>query len=177
MSNHTMWMLILVVLLGCDRSSNNSPVAPVDEAVAPISSNEPTDEASTESPPEAEATPPKEEPEPTPSEEGFTLELIFIPNHRLNDAQVALVRQAAERWESVFTGGIPDFDYSSLPYDTERDFEWGTARSGRVVIDRVVDDVAVMVTTDPGITGGAWGGVNEWRAANGLPILSLGISI
>ena len=121
---------------------------------------------------EEDESSPSQEPEPSSTEEGFTLELIFLPDHRLNDSQVALVRKAAKRWESVFTGGIPDYDYAPIPYDTERDFEWGTARSGSVVIDYVVDDVAVMITTDPGITGGAWGGIDHWRAANGLPILS-----
>ncbi len=161
-----MWIILLLALMGCDRSSN-PPAAP-DGSPESTEASEPATGS-----PVSEAAPTEEtSQEATPSEEGFTLELIFLPDHRLNDSQVALVRKAAQRWESIVVEGIPDVDYSPVPFDTERDFEWGTARSGRVVIDNVVDDVAVMITTDPGITGGAWGGVHEWRAANGLPILS-----
>ena len=163
-----MWVLLLfVVMIGCDRSSN-SPVAPDENASTPTS----LEETGKEPLSEENASSPSEEPEPSPAEEGFTLELIFLPNHRLNDAQVALVRKAAKRWESVIVGDIPDEEFASVPFDTERDFEWGTARTGSVVIDYVVDDVAVLITTDPGITGGAWGGVHMWRASNGLPLIS-----
>ena len=123
-----------------------------------------------------------EEPETTEEPEGsdasepgtFSIEILVPPEHRFSDAQLELIDEVAQRWEAVIVGDIPDSDYTTFTFDTDRegDYDWGTARGGRILIDRVIDDVAVIVTSDPELTGGAWGGLVQWTASNNLPAIS-----
>lgn len=110
-----------------------------------------------------------------PKAEGaFSIEILVPPEHRFSDAQLALINEVAQRWEAVIVGDIPDSDYTQITFDTARegDYDWGTARGGRILIDRVIDDVAIIVTSDPELTGGAWGGLVQWTAVNNLPAIS-----
>ena len=54
----------------------------------------------------------------------------------------------AERWETLIQSGLKDMSYLNDPFNTD-DYEWGDARMGTAVIDSLVDDVAVLVTTAP----------------------------
>ena len=173
-----LWLLLLAGLTACDKGpstptgGDDSP--PVDESKQPETN---PGEESGEPGVALEEPGAVEEPGPgsDASEPGtFSIEILVPPEHRFSDAQLALINEVAKRWEAVIVGDIPDSDYTQITFDTARegDYDWGTARGGRILIDRVIDDVAIIVTSDPELTGGAWGGLVQWTAANNLPAIS-----
>ena len=157
------WMLL--VLAACD----SSPMAPGEGAPATPAPATPAPVAPTGS------TEPLRLPPPGPgSADSFDIQLVFIPGHRLTSTQVQIVEDAARRWEKVIIGDIPDIDYSAVPFDSEKSINWGAARhDNKVIIDVVVDDLCVLVTTNPDPEGYfALGGVVEYRADSGFPVIS-----
>ena len=172
-----LWLLLLAGMLACD----NGPSAPTGDDSSPVDGSEQPDpdpgEESGDPGVALEDPGTVEEPEggSDASEPGtFDIEILVPPEHRFSDAQLELINKVEKRWEVVIVGDILDSDYTTFTFDTDRegDYDWGTARGGRILIDRVVDDVAVIVTSDPELTGGAWGGVVQWTAANSLPAIS-----
>ena len=117
--------------------------------------------------------------QPYPSDAGqydaFNITLAFVPGHGMTSSQMSAARAAARRWESIITADIPGSDaFIHSPFDSETEVTWETARSGKVVMNYEVDDVVVLVTSDP--TPDVYlakAEVIEYRAIEGLPIISL----
>ena len=72
--------------------------------------------------------------------ETFDIDLVFIQNGTAEQDQV--VRDAAEKWESVIVQGVDDFDATLNPLDA------GQCGEGSPVIDDVIDDVRMFVRID-----------------------------
>lgn len=171
--------LVVFALIGCGKSAN-SPTKSSEEIPSKsenVSENPSENVVSSESEPSKPSeTPPPPPSQPDLSGDKFNIDLLFVPGHRLTESQVELFKKVARRWESIILEGLEDFDYSQYPWDSEKDFNWGKARGSRVVIDYKVDDLLILVTTRPTFAGeyggGALAGPIEWRASNGLPMLS-----
>ena len=108
----------------------------------------------------------------------FNIQLEFVPGHGMTAAQVEIAKAAARTWETIITGDISDSEsYQYTPFNSAEeltDDDWGTARKGKVVIDYVIDDVAILVTTDPTPDAySAFGTVIHYRADGGLPVISM----
>lgn len=165
--------LVALVLIGCSKSANSPTKSSEEVPPGNVSENVVSSESEPSKPSE---TPPTASGQPDLSGDKFNIDLIFVPGHRLTESQVELFKKVARWWESVILEGIEDMDYSQIPWDSDKDFDWGKARGSRVVIDGKVDDLLILVTTRPTFAGeyggGALGGPIEWRASNGLPILS-----
>ena len=65
---------------------------------------------------------PKSSPETLPfcgdsagSSGAFDIELVYVHPRALTVAQKALVRQAADRWEEVIVGDLPNVNFGSNP--------------------------------------------------------------
>ena len=165
-------VLLLTVVIAC--KSSPSPTAPEDGSAAPddTTATAPDDTTAT-APDDTTATAPEDPFEPSPDH--FNIQLVFVPGHGMTAAQMEIVRAAARRWESIITADIVDMDgYVVSPFDSEKEVAWQTARQGKVVIDYKVDDVVVLVTTDP--TPDVYlakAEVIEYRAIEGLPIISM----
>lgn len=166
-------ILLLTVVIACNSSS--SPTAPdEDTGTAPEDTTATAPEDTTATAPEdTTATAPEEPFEPSPDQ--FNIQLAFVPGHGMTAAQMGSVRAAARRWESIITGDIPDYDgFESSPFDSETEVFWQTARQGKVVIDDVVDDVVVLVTTDP--TPNVYlasATLIGYRSGSGFPVTSI----
>lgn len=161
--------LVVFALIGCSKSVN-SPVESTKEVPSEnVASDKPEPSSTSE-------TPPAPSEQSGLSDDKFNIDLIFVPGHRLTTSQIELFKKAARLWESIIVEGIEDMDYSEVPWDSDKDHDWGKARGSRIVIDGKVDDLLILVTTHPVLEGeyggGALGGVIQWRASNGLPILS-----
>ena len=112
---------------------------------------------------------------PSPTDHTFDIDLHFPPGHRFSSSQMELVCKVAARWESIILNDIEDMDYT-VPFNSDEE-EWGDARVGTVVIDSLVDDVAILVTTaldtfSEAGTSWAYAGPIHYRSANSLPIIS-----
>lgn len=170
--------IALAFALGCGKtgsitsSSERVKEVPSENVSKSAASGKPDSSAASETPP----TPIDPPGQSDLSEDKFNIDLIFVPGHRLTPTQVELVKKVARRWESIIVEGIEDMDYSEIPFDSDKDHDWGKARGSRIVIDSMVDDLLVFVTTHPvpagEVGGGAMGGIIEYRSSNGLPILS-----
>ena len=99
-------------------------------------------------------------------EEPFNIDLVFVSD--FTDARKDVMRQAARRWETIITEGLPDVDFSANPFSLVDD-------DGRVTmeIDDTVDDLRILVHKDDlsGLAG--FGGPKYVRSGNptGLPAL------
>ena len=114
--------------------------------------------------------------QPDPMDSGaFNITLEFVPGHGMTASQIRAVRAAARRWETIITADIQnERGFVGSPYNTKTELDWNTARQGEVVIDYEVDDVVILVTTDP--TPDVYlasGTVIFYRADLNLPIVSL----
>ena len=112
------------------------------------------------------------EPTPPAPDTSFDIELVFVddfsPGHR------ALIEEAAEVWERVISGGVPDVDFAVYPFDSaEKDWFDRHSWIGRLVIrDEVVDDVRLYVgrlPDDSEVLG--TGGPILVRGNSSLPVL------
>ena len=99
-------------------------------------------------------------------EDPFNIELVMVGD--FTDPRKDVMQQAARRWETILTEGLPDVDFSGNPFDFFDD-------DGRVTmqIDDTVDDLRILVYKDD--LGGpvGHGGPNFVRSGNptGLPVL------
>ena len=116
--------------------------------------------------------------------DGFNIELVF-PNDSYTPSQKAMHREAADRWEAIITGDLPDQDLS-LPgwtFDTEDLFfqEWWEEhwkdRMGveRIVVDDSVDDLRIFIGSHFGSSSSLGIGGTAWRRvdSDSLPIVSM----
>ncbi len=98
-------------------------------------------------------TPPPPSPPPTPGPGGFNLTLDFVDNS-LTFSQRAIVQSAADRWEQVVTGDIPDV---SLPGTIPAGFcgsAFPAIPAGTVVDDILVQVSAASLISSPNQPGG-----------------------
>lgn len=114
--------------------------------------------------------------QPDPVDSGaFNITLEFVPGHGMTAAQVEIAKAAARKWETIITGDIQnEGGFVGSPFNSETDVNWKTARQGKVVIDQEIDDVVVLITTDP--TPDVYlasATVIYYRADIGLPIVSI----
>ena len=114
--------------------------------------------------------------QPDPMDSGaFNITLEFVPGHGMTAAQVEIAKAAARRWETIITEDIQnERGFVGSPYNTKTELDWNTARQGEVVIDDEIDDVIVLITTDP--TPDVYlasATVVFYRADLNLPIVSL----
>ena len=72
--------------------------------------------------------------------ESYDIDLVFIQNGTAEQDQV--IREAAEKWESVIVQGVEDFDASINPLDA------GQCGEGSPVINDVIDDIRMFVRID-----------------------------
>ena len=104
---------------------------------------------------------------------GFQIELVFLDD--LNAAERTVVRLAADRWEKVIIGDVPDND---VPFDSADDPSWWSGWQdyypflGHVVVDEVVDDLRIYVGYETRDDFAGAGG-SFWGRPNGLPILGV----
>ncbi len=72
-------------------------------------------------------------------EDPFNIELVFVSD--FTEARKDLMRQAARRWETIITEGLPDVNFSSNPHRIDI--------GGRmVVVDDTVDDLRIFMQRD-----------------------------
>ena len=75
----------------------------------------------------------------------FDIELVYVHPRALTVAQKALVRQAADRWEEVIVGDLPNVNFASNPIN-----EWiGSPLNATIRVNDVVDDVRIFVGVQP----------------------------
>ena len=95
-------------------------------------------------------------------EDPFNIELVFVSD--FTDARKDVMRQAARRWETIITEGLPDVDFSAHPFRQEE----------TIVVDDSVDDLRVFVykVTDADRSVAAFAGPVYVRSGpTGLPAL------
>ena len=72
--------------------------------------------------------------------EGFDIELVFLQHG--SPAQDEVIREAAEKWESVIVRDEWDLDFSTDPLDVSQ------CADGPMVVDDAIDDVRMFVSID-----------------------------
>ena len=170
-------ILLPLFLAACsgDNGVRSNPASTPPEATtdpAPSSSEETTDPDPSSS---GEASSGGPVPPLPPSNDSFDIDLRFPPGHTFSSSQMDLARKAVARWEEIIVSDIEDMGYVT-PFNSD-DHEWGDAHVGTVVLDSLVDDVAILMTTAPDTLseeGMSWAyaGPIEWRSSNSLPIIS-----
>ncbi len=126
------------------------------------------DTASSSDHPEPEPEPSSEpEPKNAGSSGAFQIELVY--GEYMPSKEKALLRRAADQWEEVITGDLPDISFESSPYDR---FLWDFLM--QVTVTDVVDDVRIFVGSGTfiGHSMAGIGGVIAVRTEGELPILS-----
>ena len=112
--------------------------------------------------------------EPLVVEPEFNIELVFLDGHGFTASQMDLLEEAAERWEAIITEDVEDQDFTRNPFNTSEE-DWWTEQEfdtyGHIIVDDVVDDLRVFVTT--GDLDGSWGSAGAFliRGTSDLPIL------
>ena len=93
----------------------------------------------------------------------FNIELVFVSD--FTDARKDVMQQAARRWETIITKGLPDVNFSTNPHS----LSFG---DGTIVVDDTVDDLRIFVYKDATVTVGV-GGLSYVRSGNptGLPAI------
>ena len=77
--------------------------------------------------------------------DAFDIELVYVHPRALTVAQKTLVRQAADRWEEVIVGDLPNVNFASNPIN-----EWiGSPLNATIRVNDVVDDVRIFVGVQP----------------------------
>ena len=92
----------------------------------------------------------------------FNIELVFVSD--FTDAQKDVMQQAARRFETIITEGLPAVDFSANPHE----LSFG---DGTIVVDDAVDDLRIFVYKDEVMEHGGSGGWSYVRSGNptGLP--------
>ena len=96
----------------------------------------------------------------------FHIELVFLDDFA--DEHEDLFRQAARRWETIITEGLPDVDFSANPFRLDESN----------LVDDTVDDLRIFVRDDADAGVAGYAGPNYVRSGNptGLPAVG-GVSI
>ena len=96
-------------------------------------------------------------------EDPFNIELVFVSD--FTDARKDVMQQAARRWETIITEGLPDVNFSASPHS----FSFG---DGTIAVDDTVDDLRIFVYKDATVPLGL-GGPSYVRSGNptGLPAI------
>ena len=93
---------------------------------------------------------------PNTSDDRFNIDLVFV-DPAFTEHQKSLIRQAADRWESVITEDLGDVDFQQQPFDWHQDGPgWGYFDDPVPVTD-TVDDLRVFVGRLP--EGSEYGGM------------------
>ena len=159
-------LVLPLALVACDRE---------DKPTGAIVNPTPVDPSS-ETPVRLDTVASPDPTEPSDAGDRLDIDLVFAPGHLFSASQVELVRKAAAQWEAIIQSGLKESDFTVIPFRTD-EHDWGDARMGSVVIDSLVDDLVVLVTTSPDTIsreGETWayGGPFIWRAADSMPIIS-----
>ena len=157
--------------INTDNNCSSAVKITVSEQEATQEEDEKTEEdtASSSDHPEPE---PETSSEPEPKNAGssgaFQIELVY--GEYMPSKDKALLRRAADQWEEVITGDLPDISFESSPYDR---FLWDF--SMQVTVTDVVDDVRIFVGSGTfiGHSMAGIGGVIAVRTEGKLPILSI----
>ena len=115
--------------------------------------------------------------------DGFNIELVF-PNDSYTPSQKAMLREAADRWEAIITGDLPDqdlslpgwtFDTDDLPWREWWEEHWKDHMGvDRIVVDDSVDDLRIFIGSHSGsFSSLGIGSVAWWRGGSTLPIVSM----
>ena len=104
-------------------------------------------------------------------ETSFDIELVFTPGD-FTTTQQSFIRRAADRWESIFTEGIPDL-HTVFDSDTKDWWDGYTDLGRRVYVNETIDDLRIYVgRMRTGRQGWASGGGFLIRRDSKLPILA-----
>ena len=94
----------------------------------------------------------------------FNIELVFVND--FTDAREDVMQQAARRWETIITEGLPAVDFSANPHS----FRFGDET---IVVDDTVDDLRIFVSKDATVPLGL-GGPSYVRAGNPACLPAIG---
>ena len=99
----------------------------------------------------------------------FDIDLVLLDGERpLTEVHKTLIRLAAQRWEAMIVGNLPDMSFRSEPVN-----EYSPFLGAQVRISDVVDDVRVLFrvkTLDNNTAGSTW--VSWVRREGQLPIVA-----
>ena len=97
-------------------------------------------------------------------EDPFNIELVFVSD--FTDARKDVMQQAARRWETIITEGLPNVNFSANPHSLSLGGE-------TIVVDDTVDDLRIFVYKDAIIGAAGIGGPSYVRSGNptGLPAI------
>ena len=102
-------------------------------------------------------------------DESFDIELVFVDQGVYDHREKEWIRQAARKWESIITEGLPDASsYATEPY-TFTAF-WGET----FTVDDRIDDIRIYVGAwnQPDKNTLAWGGARHVRGDSYLPMVA-----
>ena len=91
-------------------------------------------------------------------EDPFNIELVFFGD--FIDEHKDVMQQAARRWETIITEGLPDVNFSANPRNV-------SLQSETIVVNDTVDDVRIFVGKS---STGSWGGAQVYYTRSGNPI-------